>query len=862
MSRLKRARRIVLLVAVLVVMAVVGVGILAIGVVRQSFPETSGQLEIEGLTSSVSVHRDAQGVPTIYADNASDLFRAQGFVSAQDRFFEMDLRRHVTAGRLSELVGSAGLDKDKVIRTMGWRRIAEQELPKLAPETRQYLQAYADGVNAYIKKAETPEKMSLEYTVLARRNPGYRVEPWTPVDSLSWLKAMAWDLRGDYNDELARARLSRTTRSLKQINLLYPPYPVDRNQPILSEQDWQPASASDQAASPAPAALTAMRSEDGNAAIDSALASVNAVPSTLGRGDGIGSNSWVVSGSRTTTGKPLLANDPHLALSIPGIWGQVNLQCRTLSAACPFQVSGFTFSGLPGVVIGHNDKVAWGMTNLGPDVTDFYLEQVSGDGYLRDGLTKPLETRQEVIKVAGGADVPLTVRSTVHGPIMSDVVPAIDAAGDRSVVRGAPQSNRYAVSLAWTALTPGTTADAIFALNRATNWSDFRKAAALFSVPSQNLVYADTAGHIGYQAPGKIPVRRSATPGAPPGFWPSPGWDSQWDWKGYVPFDDMPNTFDPAEGFIVTANQAVTASPTPFLTSEWDYGFRAQRIRTLLAATPKVSPETMSQIQGDTRNTYAPGLVERLLAVQVDDFTAQAQRLLRDWDGNQPNDKTRDAASAAYYNAVWKHLLEYTFDELPPDIAPDGGSRWMVVMEQLLKDPKNDWWDDKTTPGVTEGSGEILKRALVEARLDLARELGKVPATWRWGRLHSLDLTHQVMGADGVPELVQNLFNRDDIELGGGNSIVNANAWNASKPGYDVTSGPSMRMVVDLGNLDASRWVNSTGQSGHAYDDHYSDQVDAWVANETFVWPFSPTAVREATDDELTLVPPTPTSNP
>lgn len=863
MSRLKRARRIVLLVAVLVVMAVVAVGILAIGVVRQSFPDTTGQLAIEGLTSPVSVHRDAQGVPTIYADNANDLFRAQGFVSAQDRFFEMDLRRHVTAGRLSELVGSAGIDSDKAIRAMGWRRVAEQELPKLAPETRQYLQAYADGVNAYIKKAESPEKMSLEYTVLARRNPNYRVEPWTPVDSLAWLKAMAWDLRGDYKDELARARLSRTTRSLKQVNLLYPPYPVDRNQPILSQQDWQPAAAqSDQAASPTPAALTALRSSDGSAAVDSALASVDAVPASLGRGDGIGSNSWVVSGARTTTGKPLLANDPHLALAIPGIWGQVNLQCRTLSASCPFQVSGFTFSGLPGVVIGHNDKVAWGMTNLGPDVTDFYLEQVSGDSYLRDGDNVPLVKRQETIKVAGGADVPLTVRSTVHGPILSDVVPAIDTAGDRSVVRGAPQSSRYAVSLAWTALTPGTTADAIFALNRATNWSDFRKAAALFSVPSQNLVYADTAGHIGYQAPGKIPVRRSATPGAPPGFWPSPGWDSQWDWKGYVPFDDMPSSFDPAEGFIVTANQAVTASPTPYLTSEWDYGFRAQRIRTLLAATPKVSPETVSQIQGDTRNTYAPELVERLLSVQVDDFTAQAQRLLRDWDGSQPNDKSRDAASAAYYNAVWKYLLQYTFDELPPDIAPDGGSRWMVVMEQLLKDPKNDWWDDKTTPGVTEGSGEILKRALVEARLDLARELGKVPATWRWGRLHQLDLEHQVMSSDAVPDVIQNLFNRNDIELGGGNSIVNANSWNASKPGYDVTNGPSMRMVVDLGNLDASRWVNSTGQSGHAYDDHYADQVDAWAANETFAWPFSQAAVRDATDDELTLVPPSPTSSP
>ena len=241
----------------------------------------------------------------------------------------------------------------------------------------------------------------------------------------------------------------------------------------------------------------------------------------------------------------------------------------------------------------------------------------------------------------------------------------------------------------------------------------------------------------------------------------------------------------------------------------------------------------------------------RVVDFQVDDFTAQAQRLLRDWDGSQPNDKSRDAASAAYYNAVWKYLLQYTFDELPPDIAPDGGSRWMVVMEQLLKDPKNDWWDDKTTPGVTEGSGEILKRALVEARLDLARELGKVPATWRWGRLHQLDLKHQVMGADGVPSVIQDLFDRNGIELGGGSSIVDANSWNASKPGYDVTTGPSMRMVVDLGNLDASRWVNATGQSGHAYDDHYSDQVDAWAANETFAWPFSQAAVRDATDEEL-----------
>ncbi|HET7801362.1 MAG TPA: penicillin acylase family protein [Humibacillus xanthopallidus] len=863
MPRLKRARRVLIVVAVLLVMAVVGVGALGVSTVRQSFPQTAGELTIEGLTSKVSVLRDGRGVPTIYADNASDLFRAQGFVSAQDRFFEMDLRRHLTAGRLSEMVGSAGLESDKAVRTMGWRRVAEQELPRLAPETRQYLQAYADGVNAYIRQVESPEKMSLEYTVLQRRNPSYRVEPWTPIDSLAWLKALAWDLRGDYNDELTRARLSRRGISLRQIALLYPPYPFDRNQPILSSDDWAPGTAKDSATSQAassvpaaPATLKALSSADGAKAVDNAVAALDAAPSTLGRGDDIGSNSWVVSGSRTTTGKPLLANDPHLALSIPGIWSQVNLQCRQVTQACPFRVSGFTFSGVPGVVIGHNERIAWGMTNLRPDVTDFYLEQVTGDTYLRDGERVPLEKRQESIKVAGGADVTITVRSTVHGPIMSDVSASVDEAGDRVVVRGAPQSNRYAVSLAWTALTPGTAGDAIFALNKAAGWNDFRAAAAEFTVPSQNLVYADTAGHIGYQTPGRIPVRRSATPGAPPGYWPAPGWDSQWDWKGWVPAADLPHTFDPEEGFIVTANQAVTASNTPFLTTEWDYGFRAQRIRTLLASTSKVSPQDMSQFQGDVRNTYAPGLVERLLAVQVDDFTAQAQRLLRDWDGSQPNDKSRDSASAAYYNAVWKHLLDYTFDEIPPDLAPDGGSRWMIVIEQLLKDPKNEWWDDKTTPGVTEGSGEILKRALVDARLDLARELGKVPATWRWGRLHQLDLRHPVMGDDSLPQFVRSIFNREDIELGGGNSIVNANSWNAAAPGYDVVAGPSMRMVVDLANLDGSLWVNSTGQSGHAYADHYSDQIDAWAANETFPWAFTENAVREASSDELTLVPP------
>ncbi len=836
---------------VVVVLVLVAGGILAISTARRSLPQTTGELRVEGLTSQVTVVRDARGVPTVTADNSGDLFRAQGFLSAQDRFFQMDLRRHITAGRLAEMVGQSAVAADRVIRTMGWRRVAEQELPILAPETRQYLQAYADGVNAYLRTARSPADVALEYTVLARTNPGYRIESWTPVDSLAWLKALAWDLRGDYRDELTRARLSRRI-PVRQIAALYPPYPLSRNSPILGPQDWKPVGATSQAASVVPSAL---RTPQSQAALDRVSAALDAVPALLGQGSDVGSNSWVVAGSRTTTGKPLLANDPHLALGIPSAWSQVNLQCRSLSTACPFQVSGFSFAGLPGVVIGHNGTIAWGLTNLGADVTDFYLEQVTGATYLRDGRQVPLQTRLETIKVAGGSSVSMTVRSTVHGPILSDEDAAITEAGDRTVVRGAAQTNRYAVSLAWTALRPNRTADALFALDRARGWDDFRRAAALLAVPAQNIVYADTSGRIGYQTPGLIPVRRSATPDAPPGFWPAPGWDSQWDWTGFVPFAQLPWTLDPSDGIIVAANQAVTATPTPFITSEWDYGFRAQRIRGLLEATPKVSPEQMAQVQGDTRNTFAPVLVERLLGVQVDDFTAQAQRLLRDWDGEQPADKSSDSAAAAYYNAVWKHLLELTFDELPPDMGPDGGSRWMIVMEQLLKDPKNDWWDDKTTPGVTEGSGEILKRALVEARLDLARKLGKVPATWRWGRLHQLELRHPVMGTSTVPDLVRSIFNRGGIELGGGSSIVNANAWNASAPGYDVVTGPAMRMVVDLSNLDASRWVNSTGQSGHPSSRHYADQVDAWAANETFPWPFTAAAAGAAGEDRLTLRP-------
>ena len=867
MSRAKTFRRISLSVAVLVVVAIVVATVVGVSLVRRSFPQTSGELAVSGLTSKVTVLRDDRGVPQIYADNARDLFRAQGFVAAQDRFFEMDLRRHITAGRLSEIVGQDGVETDRVIRAMGWRRVAEAELPTLAPSTRQYLQAYADGVNAYITKAGSPDNMGLEYTVLGQKFPGYRVEPWSPADSLAWLKAMAWDLRGDYDNELTRARLSGsiTPARLAQI---FPPYPAESHQPILSDKAWSPGAASStlSAASAIPVDRTAPATPSMSAAVNNnaartvygeVAAVLDQLPVMVGRGEGVGSNSWVVGPERSSTGKPLLANDPHLGVGIPGIWYQTGLHCRSVSEACPFDVAGFSFAGLPGIVIGHNQSVSWGFTNLGPDVSDFYLEQVNGQTYRRGKSYLPLKEHTETIKVAGGGDVTMTVRETVHGPLLSDVIASVAQAGKSALVEGKAAPATYAVSLAWTGLLPGHTADAIFKINTAQNFTQFRAAARDFAVPAQNLLYADTAGHIGYQAPGQVPIRASSTVGAPPGYWPAPGWDPKYDWTGFVPFEQMPTAYDPPEGYIVAANQEVTASKTPFLTTEWDYGYRSQRIRDLITATPKVTPERMSQIQGDTRNTFAPELVKALLAVKLDDpFTEEAQDLLRKWDYTQPSGRSRLAAAAAFYNAVWRNVLELTFNDELGAMKADGGSRWMEAVSGLLKAPNDPWWDNKLTAGVIEGRDEILRQAMVQARKDLTQQLGKAPVTWQWGRLHQLTLEHKVLGGDSVLAPVRAMFNRGPWQMPGGSSIVDANGWDAGQ-GYDVNWAPSMRMVVNLGDLDASRWVNQTGNSGHPYDDHYVDQADAWVANETYPWPFSEKAVRAGGGDELTLTPDT-----
>ena len=881
------------LVAILVVV-VVATAVLGVGLTRRAFPQTTGELEVAGLSAPVEVVRDELGVTHLYADTAADLFTAQGFTAAQDRFFQMDLRRHVVSGRLSELVGEAGVETDKVIRTLGWRRVAEQELALLDPDVRGYLQAYANGVNAYIDQQGSPSRMGLEYVVLARSAPDYQVRRWDPVDSLAWLKAMAWDLRGNYEDELTRGRLVGQV-PLPQLGELYPDYPVADHPPILSPGEWSPrarrtgpddadsrggtagavrapapgetvdpaerARLGEAVAPPGPTGgLTRDWLADGEAAeaLVAAGATLDAVPRLLGAGEGIGSNSWVVSGEHTASGAPLLANDPHLETSQPGIWLQAGLHCREVSEACPFDVTGFTFAGLPGVVIGHNQDIAWGITNLDPDVTDFYLEDVDGDRVLRGDAYVPLDVRTETIEVAGGEDVELTVRESSHGPIVSDVLDPVAAVGTDAPLGGVETSDDYEVALAWTALEPGRTVEAVFAINRAAGWEEFRDAARLFAVPSQNLIYADTEGNIGYQAPGLVPVRRSATHGTPPGFYPAPGWDEAYAWTGWVDFEEMPHALNPEDGVIVAANQAVARGATPFLTSEWDKGYRSTRILELLTdrieAGEPLDVQAMVQVQLDDNNAFAEVLVPHLLRLDLDnDFYAEAQDLLRDWDLTAPAEGAQSAA-AAYFYAVYANLLETVFDdELPPDLAATGNSRAMLLLEDLLARPDSRWWDDRRTPGVVESRDEVIRTAMEQARLDLTRDISKDVEDWTWGQLHQVRLEHEVLSGDDVPALVRGVFGQPARPAAGSSAVVNAMNWDASTGSFEVTSAPSMRMVVDLGDLDASRWVNQTGNSGHPFHPNHTDQSRTWLEGGTYPMVSGRDAVLERAHHTLTL---------
>ncbi|WP_183093554.1 penicillin acylase family protein [Nocardioides stalactiti] len=848
-------------VAAALVLLLVFLLTVSVVVVRRSWPQTDGELEVAGLDGEVEVLRDEHGIPQIYADSVHDLMIAQGFVHAQDRFFEMDVRRHATAGRLAELFGEDAVETDRVVRTLGWRQVAEEELTLLEPRTRELMDAYAEGVNAYLEDRSLSE-ISLEYAVLDLSGLDYNPDDWTAVDSIAWLKAMAWDLKGNLDDEIDRA-LSIAAVGAERTDQLFPPYPYDEHPPIVGQGAVVDGVFEQDATS---SGTRLPQRPPLGPQVEAALAGVrdlvDGMPALLGKGDGIGSNAWAVSGEHTATGAPILANDPHLGISLPGVWTQVGLHCREVSEACPLDVAGFSFSGVPGVIIGHNADIAWGFTNLGPDTTDLYVERVRDDRWQYDGRSLPLTVREETIEVRGGDDVTVRVRSTDHGPLLSDLAgdlgdTADDVAGS-GVVPGETVRWDHAVSLAWTALDPQPTADALHALNLATDWTSFRTALSDFAVPGQNVVYADTEGHIGYQATGRVPIRKAGNDGR----MPAAGWLKENDWTGeHVPYDALPSVLDPVSGMVVTANQAVVDPGTSgsgypyFLTDDWDRGYRSARILDLLESEVSggnLDVAAMGRIQTDDRNPMAPVLTPYLLDVLLPPgYYSDGQRLLRDWSFRQGP----GSPAAAYYNVVWRELLARTFhDELDEDLWPDGGQRWFAVVTDLLTRPGDRWWDDVDTEDRVETRDDVLEAALKDARDQLTSRQSPNPDEWSWGRLHRLDLRSSTLGESGIG-VVERLFNRGGWEIGGGGSIPNATGWDAAE-GYDVVTAPSMRMVLPMDDLDEARWINLTGVSGHAFHAHYTDQTDLFVRGETLPWVFSVDEVEDAAEDTLTLVPP------
>jgi penicillin G amidase len=829
--------RIVLAVAVLLLVALLAVVVFTRFSIRRAFPQTEGTIQVPGLDGGVEVIRDGMGVPHIYADSVDDLFLAQGFVHAQDRFYQMDFWRHISYGTLSEMFGADQLDTDRFLRTLGWGGLADAQYAAETPEVRAHLDAYAAGVNAYLAD-HSPARLSFEYTILELLNHGYDPAPWTGAQSLAWGKVMAWDLGGNMSAEIERA-MDLATLPAARVDQLFPPYPGDRNPYIVP--DAVDGSASRQAGFDLPPSAT-----DGLASVQRAIERVNGL--TGGGSEGIGSNSWAVAGRHTPTGAPMLMNDPHLSIQMPSIWYQVGLHCRVVSDVCPVDVVGFSFAGVPGVIIGHNADIAWGFTNLGPDVQDLVIEKVNPDDrnqYEFRGEWLEMDVRHETIRVAGGDDVDLEIRSTIHGPIISDVYEPLEDLD----TTGIDPPDPYAIALRWTALEDvPSIAGPVFGIDTATNFEEFRNAARLFGVPAQNLLYADTAGNIGYQMPGLIPIRSSGD-----GTVPVPGWTGDHEWTGYVPFDELPMSFNPDSGYIVTANNAVVDDTYPHLiTEDWTYGYRARRIVDLVTSNFGIPIERQEAIQFDGYDLNAEFLlpyVTAALDTPLEPVPSKALSALTAWDLQNLADRT----GAAVWNATWRHILARTFhDEIAEDYWPEGGSRWFEVVRGIAPDATDPWWDDVTTPEV-ETRDDILRAAFLDAVTELSGLMGDTVEDWSWGAIHLAEFRNQSLGESGIG-VIDSRFNRGPFEASGATSVPNAIGWNAPD-GYAVDWLPSMRMLVDLGDLSHSFAVHTTGQSGHTDHEHYDDMIPIWLAGDNLPFLWDRADVLSDAESTLFLVP-------
>lgn len=784
----------------------------SLGLVAQtSAPPAQKTLSVPGLREPVTVRRDGRGIPYIEAKNHHDLYFAQGFVAASDRLWQMDVFRRNARGQLAEIFGTAALEEDKRHRIFGFAQVAEAEAAQANPQVKGLLDAYAEGVNAYIASLDA-KSWPPEFQLLQ-----YKPAPWTPADSLLIVKNFFEALSSTWRLDVMRAGLADLPEA-KRAALLAETSKLDV---LVVGTDAQKKSA----ATLQPVINTATSPQileelARDAEVEArSLARIGLHAESLAA-----SNNWVVSGSHTASRKPLLANDPHLSPTAPPIWYMVHMSVRGM------RVAGVTAAGLPGIVIGHNEHIAWGFTNVGPDVQDVYLEKFDPQNpkrYLTPTGWRDAEVRHEEIKVRKGfADsstdvVPLDVTITRHGPIVLE-----------------RDGHRYA--LRWTALDPSLHAASVNqTLNRAQNWNEFVDALRSYSGPMQNMVYADDAGHIGYYAPGKVPIRKTGD-----GSVPYDGSTDDGEWTGYIPFEKLPNIYNPSSGIIVTANQRVVGRDYPyFLTHSWAQPYRAHRILELIKQKPKLTADDFRAIQGDvfTRagDIFAKAAVRILkgqLTSPADDQLGETLAAFEKWDARLNADSNVGPIAAQMRIAFRLRIVNAAIGE--ERARTFGWANLDTTLDWILTDEPADW-----LPKDFKNYAELLRTCYADARAALTKNLGADETKWTWGNMAKARFPHPMAAAP----LVGLQFAIPPFPQNGTGFLLGATV--------NVGSAVSMRLIADAGDWDKTQHGITTGESGIPNSPHWTDQLEDWRAVTPAVFPFTDAAIAKATRTTLILEP-------
>ena len=810
---------------------------------RGSLPDIDGERVLPGLAAPVEVIRDRHGVPRILAGSEDDALFALGFVHAQDRMWQMEMNRRIGAGRLAEVLGPAALGTDRLVRVMGLRRRAAASLAQLEPDSIRRLEAYVRGVNAWLETRKGP--LPPEFLILG-------VEPaqWDAVDSATWLKVMGLDLAREWTRDRMRLRLSETL-SADRILDFYTPYRSDKPRGVVPSSvdvTTAPAGRGGGSVDAWHAERPAFPGTDGEPAVafDTMAADhsmtrlLAALPADSGHS---GSNSWVVDGTRSATGKPILANDPHLGLTTPSIWYLAHLSWPGRD------IVGATMPGLPVVVLGHNGRAAWGFTNTGPDVQDLFIEKVDPSDpsrYLAPDGWREFEVRRERIRVRDDEDVMLDVRESRHGPILDDAWAEPGPSDDPTRV----------LALAWTALRDDDrTLQAGLGLPHARDWREFVANLRDFHSPQQNITYADVDGNIGFIAPARIPIRRDHHDDGSAGragTMPRPGWDAHHDWQGFIPYDELPRVHNPPGGAIVTANHPIAPADYPHRISyEWAGGYRAQRIMEKLAGNNRHDVAGFRDLQQDRVSLFARAILQRLRrAVDgpgLGETAMHARALLDDWDGAMDPDRPEPLIFHAW---VWEFGRLVSADELGP-LQREAWGRKGPFIQRVLEE-RGVWCDEPGT-AVVETCDVQLERALANAVERLAREHGDEPARWRWGDEHTSVAEHRPFGRTPLAPL----FNLSGPAPG---SMYTINAF-SFRPLDDewpfaTGHGPGFRAIYDLEDLDRSLFMQSTGQSGNVLSPRYGDFEKHWRGGEYITIPTRRAAFEETALGRLRLVPP------